>query len=337
MTLTYRRLLIILSLLSLLLVASSLVSLSTGSIRIAPAQILEILTHPATGSHRSGMEELRTILLEIRLPRILLAITVGMALSVAGASFQALLRNPLADPHVLGVSSGAALGAILSIYFRSHATVSTPVASFLGALITIAAVYYLGGQGKGHSSHSLLLAGIITSSFLSALIIFLQTSLSGQQLQQVTFWLLGDFSTVGVPYLGAIFFLVVICTFLILLASGDLNVLLSGEIEAQHLGVNVRRVKRGVYLLAALLTGLAVSISGSIGYVGLLVPHIVRMAFGSDYRLLIPATALAGAAFAVTADIVARTVVAPAELPIGAVTALTGAPVFIYLLRKGRE
>jgi iron complex transport system permease protein len=114
-------------------------------------------------------------------------------------------------------------------------------------------------------------------------------------------------------------------------------VLLSGEIEAQHLGVNVRRVKRGVYLLAALLTGLAVSISGSIGYVGLLVPHIVRMAFGSDYRLLIPATALAGAAFAVTADIVARTVVAPAELPIGAVTALTGAPVFIYLLRKGRE
>lgn len=331
-----RRLFFILMGLGVVLAACVGLSLSVGSIPIPFRTILGTLLPSFRPASDASPDQLRAILLEIRIPRILLAATVGMALSVAGASFQALLRNPLADPHVLGVSSGAALGALLSIYLGGQQTVSTPLASFLGAVVTIVAVYFLGGHGARTSPHSLLLAGIITSSFLSSIIIFLQTWLSGRQLQQITFWLLGDFSAVGVPHLVWISMAVLICVLLIMLESGNLNVLLSGEVEAQHLGVNVKRVKQVVYLGAALLTGLAVSISGSIGFVGLLVPHIVRMAFGTDYRLLIPASALTGAAFALLADTVARTALAPAELPVGAVTALTGAPVFIYLLRKGR-
>lgn len=337
MTLSYQRVLSISLGLSLLLVLVSFLALSIGSAKIPITEIVYAIGTRLLGIENPLSRESQSIVFDIRIPRIFLAMTVGMALSVAGASFQALLRNPLADPHVLGVSSGAALGAMISIVLRIQYTVGTPLASFIGALITIMVVYFLGTHGHQSSTHTLLLAGIITSSFLSAIIIFLQTYLSGRQLQQITFWLLGDFSSIDVPHLRLIFMAVLVCIILILFRSGDLNVLISGELEAEHLGVNVKWLKRSVYLLAALLTGLAVSVSGSIGYIGLLVPHIVRMTFGTDYRLLVPASALAGASFAVLADTLARTLLAPAELPVGAITALTGAPMFIYLLRKGRS
>jgi iron complex transport system permease protein len=337
MTLSYQRVLSISLGLSLLLVLVSFLALSIGSVKIPITEIVYAIGTRLLGIENPLSRESQSIVLDIRIPRIFLAMTVGMALSVAGASFQALLRNPLADPHVLGVSSGAALGAMISIVLGIQYTVGTPLASFIGALITIMVVYFLGTHGHQSSTHTLLLAGIITSSFLSAIIIFLQTYLSGRQLQQITFWLLGDFSSIDVPHLRLIFVAVLVCIILILFRSGDLNVLISGELEAEHLGVNVKWLKRSVYLLAALLTGLAVSVSGSIGYIGLLVPHIVRMTFGTDYRLLVPASALAGASFAVLADTLARTLLAPAELPVGAITALTGAPMFIYLLRKGRS
>ncbi len=314
----------------------SLLALSVGSVRIDSKDIFQSIGARLVHAQSPLSPEHQSIVFDIRIPRIFLAITVGMALSVAGASFQALLRNPLADPHVLGVSSGAALGAIISIVLGAQYTIGTPLASFLGALVTMIIVYFMGTHARSSSTHTLLLAGIITSSFLSAIIIFLQTYLSGRQLQQITFWLLGDFSSIDLPNLGLIFASVAASIALISMHGGALNVLLSGELEAQHLGVNVKWVKRSVYILAALLTGLAVSVSGSIGYVGLLIPHIIRMLFGADYRLLIPASALAGASFAVVADMIARTVLAPAELPVGAITALTGAPMFIYLLRKGR-
>jgi len=337
MILSYRRVLSISLGLSLILALVSLLALSIGSAKIPAREILHTIGTRLFNAENPLSREYESILFDIRLPRVFLAMSVGMALSVAGASFQALLRNPLADPHVLGVSSGAALGAMLSIVLGIQYTVGTPLASFIGALVTITFVYFLGTHGHHSSTHTLLLAGIITSSFLSAIIIFLQTYLSGRQLQQITFWLLGDFSSIDVPHLRLIFAAILGCIVLILFRSGDLNVLISGELEAEHLGVNVKWLKRSVYLLAALLTGLAVSVSGSIGYIGLLVPHIVRMMFGTDYRLLIPASALAGASFAVLADTLARTLLAPAELPVGAITALTGAPMFIYLLRKGRS
>jgi iron complex transport system permease protein len=279
--------------------------------------------------------EYSLIVFDIRLPRILLGILVGAALSVAGAGFQALLRNPLADPYVLGVSSGAALGAIISLIVSSRATLAMPLAAFAGALATIAGVYLLGRRGGQLDTPTLLLAGIICASFLSAVIMFLMTTLSGGETRGIAFWLMGDLTSTSTPInKWWMFGLLGIAIGAIYSTAADLNLLLSGEQEAMHLGVDVRRVKLIVYVSASLLTGLAVSVSGAIGYVGLIVPHVMRMIFGSDHRLLIPTTAIGGAIAIVIADTMARTIVFPTELPVGAMTAMAGAPVFIYLLRR---
>jgi iron complex transport system permease protein len=275
------------------------------------------------------------IVFELRLPRILLGILVGAALSVAGASFQALLRNPLADPFVLGVSSGAAVGAIVALIAAPRAALVTPLGAFLGAMATIAAVYFLGRREGQLDSATLLLGGVICASFLSAIIWFLMTTLAGRDLRGMPFWMMGDLSTplpTGLRWIFTAGLLVGIGA--IYTTAADLNLLLTGEREAIHLGVDVTRVKLVVYVSASLLTALAVSASGAIGYVGLLVPHAIRWLFGSDYRLLIPASALGGAIAIVLADTLARTVVAPTELPVGAMTAIAGAPLFIYLLRR---
>jgi iron complex transport system permease protein len=282
------------------------------------------------------------IVIDIRLPRILLAIFVGASLSVAGTSFQALLRNPLADPYVLGVSSGAALGAVLALVIEPHialpaavAALLTPVGAFLGAAATIASVYVLGRREGRLDTNTLLLAGIITASFLSAIIIFLMTTLVSRDLHGMQFWLMGDLSIAlqrNLRWILGVTF--AIAAVAIYTTAGDLNLLLSGEKEAMHLGVDVPRVRLVVYIAASILTGLAVSVSGAIGYIGLLVPHVMRWIFGSDHRVLIPTTAFGGAIALVIADTLARTVVAPAEIPVGAMTALAGAPLFIYLLRK---
>ncbi len=283
------------------------------------------------------------IVLDIRLPRILLSIVVGASLAVAGTAFQALLRNPLADPYVLGASSGASLGAILTLIAEPYlalpltlAALVTPVGAFLGAAVTIAAVYFLGRREGQIDSSTLLLAGIVSASFLSAIIMFLISTLSSRgDLRGMLFWLMGDLSVSLQPslrwVLGIGFF---VATGIIYTTATDLNLMLNGEKEAMHLGVDVRRVRLVVYIAASLLTGLAVSVSGSIGYVGLLVPHLMRIVFGSDHRILIPTSALGGAIAVVIADTLARTVVAPSELPVGAMTALAGAPLFIYLLRR---
>jgi len=282
------------------------------------------------------------IVIDIRLPRILLAIFVGASLSVAGTSFQALLRNPLADPYVLGVSSGAALGAVLALIIEPHialpaavAALLTPVGAFLGAAATIASVYVLGRREGRLDTNTLLLAGIITASFLSAIIIFLMTTLVSRDLHGMQFWLMGDLSIAlqrNLRWILGVTF--AIAAVAIYTTAGDLNLLLSGEKEAMHLGVDVPRVRLVVYIAASILTGLAVSVSGAIGYIGLLVPHVMRWIFGSDHRVLIPTAAFGGAIALVIADTLARTVVAPAEIPVGAMTALAGAPLFIYLLRK---
>ena len=334
--LTIRRLLWTCGGLAVLLLASVVTALKLGAVPISVTDLLVDLSRIAIGRANELPVEYRLIVFDLRLPRILLGILVGAALSVSGASFQALLRNPLADPYVLGVSSGAALGAILALIIAPGFALVTPLGAFLGAGATIMGVYFLGRREGQLDSTTLLLGGIISASFFSAIILFLMTTLTGRDLRGMVFWLMGDLSTpvsAGVQWIFTVGLVAGIGA--IYSTSADLNLLLTGEREATHLGVDVTRVKLVVYVSASLLTALAVSASGAIGYVGLLVPHAVRLIFGSDYRLLIPASALCGAIAIVLADTLARTIVPPTELPVGAMTAMAGAPVFIYLLRRG--
>jgi len=320
------------------LFVAGVISLRLGAYPISVRDIVTTLFQGVIGRWDDMPGGLKSIVWEIRLPRIMLGILVGASLSTAGAGFQALLRNPLADPYVLGVSSGAALGAIISLIAAPHAPGAIQLAAFAGAAATIAAVYFLGRRGGQLDSATLLLAGIVAASFLSAIIMFLMTTLSGRDLRGMAFWLMGDLGTISpanpVRWFEALFAVFVIAAGAIYATSSDLNLILTGEQEARHLGVNVNRVKLVVYVAASVLTGLAVSVSGAIGYVGLLVPHLMRMMFGTDYRLLVPTSALGGAILVVLADTLARTIVSPTELPVGAMTAIAGAPVFIYLMRR---
>jgi iron complex transport system permease protein len=316
------------------LFVESVISLRMGAYPIGVRDIVMTLFHGLIGRWDQIPSEFRLVVFGLRLPRIALGILVGAALSTAGAGFQALLRNPLADPYVLGVSSGAALGAILSLILTPHVPGAIQGAAFVGAAITIAIVYFLGRRGRQLDSATLLLAGIVAASFLSAVIMFLMTTLSGRDLRGMAFWLMGDLQTAPAVDLRWLYFLLIVAVGCIFTTSSDLNLILTGEQEARHLGVNVNRVKLVVYIAASVLTGLAVSVSGAIGYVGLLVPHAMRMLFGTDYRMLIPTSAIGGAIAIVLADTLARTIVAPTELPVGAMTALAGAPVFIYLMRR---
>ncbi len=334
--LTLKRLLWTCGVLAVVLLACMVLALNLGAVPISVTDLVLNLGRVAIGQSDQLPTEYRLIVFDLRLPRILLGILVGAALSVSGASFQAMLRNPLADPFILGVSSGAAVGSILATLIAPRFTLITPLGAFLGAITTIAAVYFLGRREGELDSTTLLLGGVISASFLSAIVMFLMTALTGRDLRGTVFWLMGDLSTPIQPGLQWIFSFGLLAGIgAIYTTAADLNLLLTGEREAIHLGVDVTRVKLVVYVSASLLTGLAVSASGTIGYVGLLVPHAVRLLFGPDYRLLIPASALCGAIAIVLADTLARTVAAPTELPVGAMTAMAGAPLFIYLLRRG--
>jgi iron complex transport system permease protein len=317
------------------------VALKFGAVPVSLYALGRDLLRVVFGQSSQISSDYGLIVVNIRLPRILLGIIVGASLSVAGTSFQALLRNPLADPYVLGVSSGASLGAILALIVVPHLTLSplvttllTPLGAFLGAAATVAAVYFLSRREGQIDSNTLLLGGVITGSFISAIIMFLMSTLTGS-LRGLSFWLMGDLST---PLQKSIYWFLgigfVVAAAVIYTTASDLNLLLAGEKEAMHLGVDVPRVRLLVYIAASFLTGLAVSVSGAVGYVGLIVPHVMRFIFGSDHRTLLPTAAIGGAIALVMADTLARTVVAPTEVSVGAVTALVGAPLFIYLLRR---
>jgi iron complex transport system permease protein len=325
---TRRNFFLLLIVLITTLLVVDLVALSLGGVHLSVGEVFGALIGRHSGSEAS------VIVREIRLPRILLAMLVGSALAVSGTGLQALLRNPLADPYVLGVSSGAALGAIIALWLGGRFAPLAPLMAFGGAVVTMSWVYLLGRRAGRLSSYTLLLAGVVTASFLSAMILFVLTLLSTRDVRGTAFWLMGDLSVVTDTQIRFIAPAIILGMIGLYAFSKDLNVLLLGEGEAAHLGVNVVLVETAVYLLASLLTGLAVSVSGAIGYLGLLVPHVGRIFVGNDHRNLIPATAFGGAIILVLSDTLARTIVSPAELPVGAVTAIAGAPVFIYLLRR---
>ncbi len=279
-------------------------------------------------------DEQRTILFDIRIPRVLLAACVGASLAAAGAGLQSLLRNPLAEPYLLGVSNGAALGTLLAFLFFETFEWSRPVLAFVGAGTATLAVYRIALTRAGMNVERLVLSGVIVTTFLSSIIVLLTSLLDAAKLRTFTFWLLGDLSqsTQNGVYLA--FAVAVIGTVVLWTQARALNLMMIGERDAFDLGVEVGRVRLIVFAAVSALVGSTVAASGSVGYVGLIVPHLVRLASGSDNRTVIPFAAAAGAIFVVSADLVARTAIAPRELPVGAITALIGAPLFIYLLRK---
>jgi len=276
------------------------------------------------------------ILFEIRLPRILLAAAVGSSLAAAGASYQALLRNPLAEPYLLGISNGAAVGTMVALVFFGTLAWSRPTLAFVGALLATLVVYRLGRGRTGATPERLILAGVIVTTFLSSVIVFVTTMMDATRIRSFTFWLLGDLSGTTANLLPIAIAIAAIGTGVLGANARALNLMMIGERDAFDLGVDVGRVRISTFLAASLLVGSAVASGGSVGYVGLVVPHLVRLSLGSDNRLMIPAAALVGAIFVIVADTLARTAIAPRELPVGAITALIGAPLFIYLLKRGR-
>jgi iron complex transport system permease protein len=320
----------------------ALASLNIGSVSIPVRTSLRLLAGHLTGN--STANPLDSVIFSVRLPRVLLGSLVGAALATAGAAFQSLLRNSLADPYVLGVSTGASMGTILYSVLASwlgymanmgSAIYVRPLAAFLGAAFTVGAVYLIAGTDRsGETSQRLLLAGIVLASFLSSINVFLLTSTNQADLRGIFYWLIGDLSRPVDASIYPVTFLVFAGFLLLYRFSHSLNLIGMGEIDAMILGVEVGRVKTAVYIIASLITGAVVSVSGPIAYIGLICPHLARMMFGSDNRILFPTVFIFGAVFTLIADTLARTVLSPAELPVGIVTALCGAPLFIYLLRR---
>jgi iron complex transport system permease protein len=317
--------------LSGLLLIAGVLSLRLGAV---PMSTLEVLD----AARGIGEETTVTIVQRLRLPRTVVAALVGAALAASGATFQALLRNPLAEPYVLGVSGGAAVGAVVAITWGAGlgTPFAVPVAAFAGAVMAILLVVRIAAStGRSMDTRVLLLAGVVVGAFFNACILLALTLSDIESFRSAVFWMMGSFS--GATWRGAgLLALYLVPALLVLVAlARPLNLMAIGEETAGFLGTRVERTKLIAYGTASLLAAMAVAVSGIIGFVGLVVPHVIRMVWGSNHRFLIPGSALLGASFLLLADTVARVAVAPTELPVGAVTAFVGVPFFVWLLRRG--
>ena len=325
----------------LAVVGAVVAALTIGPVSIAPHRVaLELGDALPWVSADSGLSVTHAAIVEqIRLPRVVLGLLVGATLSVSGAAYQGAFRNPLADPYLLGIAAGAGLGATIAITSNlgdgAGAFDSVPLAAFCGAIVAVT-VSYAAGHIGGRSTASLVLAGVAVASFLTACQTYVLQA-NNEAFREVYAWILGRLATSGwtEPALMAPYF--VLTTAVILRYGRALDVLAVGDEEATSLGLNTRRVRVVVVVAASLGTAAAVSVSGLIGFVGIIVPHAVRLAFGASHRVLLPLTVLLGGAFMVLADLAARTIVSPAELPIGVVTAFLGAPFFVLVLRTSRR
>jgi len=328
--LTPGRLAGVLSALSALLAASAVWGLVSGPAGLGGDAVWAALSGESGGAAAD-------IVLRIRLPRVLLAAGVGASLSVAGVLFQALLRNPLADPYILGISGGAALGGIVVLAFGSAvglAQSAVPPAAFAGAVLATVLLFGITGFGGRVSTTGLLLTGVVFNAFASAAIVFIASLAGLVEGAGIFLWLIGNLSggDAGLAvWVGAFLALGLACA--VPLARG-LNLLVLGDEAAAQLGVDVERHKRILLLATSLMVGASVAVSGLVGFVGLIIPHLLRLVLGPDHRLLVPASALGGAAFLVVCDTLARTVLPGRELPVGAITALAGGPLFLFLLRR---
>ncbi len=330
----------VLGLLGIGLLTAIVAGLAFGAVPVAPIALVRALARFASGG--GAVTSADALIAEVRLPRVLLAALVGACLAVAGALYQALFRNPLADPYILGVSSGAGLaatatlvlGTVLGLGLSAAWAVAVPVAAFAGALATIMLVAALAARSGRLDASSLLLAGIAVSYTLAALTSFIMVFFR-QSMSAVVFWMMGGLTSAGWLYVGVVGLMMVLGMIAPFAMSRELNIILLGDERAEQLGVDVDRLKRLMLGSASLLTAAAVAVSGLIGFVGLMTAHIVRLVLGPDHRLLIPASALGGAILLVVADLIARVALAPVELPVGIVTALFGGPFFLWLLVRG--
>lgn len=316
-----------------LLGACILIAASLGAGQVS---LLDVL------SGSESMSEVdRTILWQVRLPRVLLAALLGGALTVAGVVFQALLRNPLADPYVLGVSGGASVGGVIALLLGLGGSgvlggIGVSAMAFAGAMGALLLIQWVATVAGRLAVYTVLLTGAIFNAFSAALIYFLQSVASLEELHAIVFYLMGQIPSLALGNLGLLAVPLLLIVVGLFVLARDFNALSLGEEGAAQIGVDVDRVKRRTLVLGSLLTGIAVSVAGMIGFVGLVVPHMLRILLGPDHRLLLPAAFFGGAAFLVLADLVARVAIAPGELPVGVVTALIGGPFFLYLLRTSR-
>ncbi|WP_202708349.1 FecCD family ABC transporter permease [Sporosalibacterium faouarense] len=280
------------------------------------------------------------IVLNIRIPRVLLGVLVGAALSTVGAAFQGMFKNPMADPYVIGISSGAALGATLAIIgnvsFLILGISETSLGAFIGAITSTFVVYMISRVKNKIPVTVLLLSGIAIGQFFTAIMSFIMV-IHSNDLDKIIYWTLGSFSGKGWDQLISVAVPIIISIVVLNFFARDLNAMLTGEETAQNLGIEVEKVKLIILIIGAFLTAMAVSVSGIIGFVGLIIPHIVRLIVGSDHRILMPASAMVGGIFMIFADTLARTMISPTEIPVGIITAMFGGPFFIYLLRKKRK
>ncbi|MEW5842353.1 MAG: iron ABC transporter permease [Bacteroidota bacterium] len=305
---------------------SAVIGLWAGPIKMSLSEVLSTLFSSDT------TKTYYQIIWEIRLPRVLFALAVGGGLSIAGAVFQAILINPLAEPYILGISSGGTFGAVLSFVIGAS-LIGTQLFSFAGAFLVMILVFVLGKRFGELEPNVLLLTGVMIGAFFSAAILLLMTLLN-DSLRTAVFWLIGNLSIAPKENLVFVLPVTLIVSFILTMNSNKYNLLSLGTDTAKQLGVNTVAIKNTTYILASIMIGTLVSVSGIIGFVGLLIPHVCRLIFGTDNRVVLPASFFIGAAYLVLADTLARTLVAPSELPVGAITALIGAPVFVYLLKQ---
>ncbi len=326
----------------LALIIALILSVAIGPVYISPRAILALLAGNAAGAQLSAdaAAMFSTILFEIRMPHALLILLTGAALAGSGAGYQGLFRNPLADPYLIGVASGAGLGAVIAMSIRWPADLAglsvIPAAAFAGALITVMIVYGLARIGKSLPTTTLILAGVAISSFATSLTSFLMLR-SNEELRRATGWLLGGSPMSGWEPVIALLPYVLLGLGALLAAGHALNVLQFGEEQASQMGLPAERVKFWLILAASLTTASAVAFSGVIGFIGLIVPHLVRLLWGADYRRLIPLSIIGGGTALLVADLLSRIVLAPQILPVGIVTALAGAPFFLWVLRRAKS
>jgi iron complex transport system permease protein len=323
------------------LAAAVLLSIAVGSVFIPPADVLSVLWAGLTGAAYNGPSStFATIVLELRLPRTALMALAGASLAGSGAAYQGLFRNPLADPYLIGVASGAGLGAVaaMSLHwpYTTLGLMGVPLCAFLGAVLTVGVVYLLARVGKSVPTTNLILAGVAVSAFTTALTSFMMINSSGE-VRRALVWLLGGAAISGWgPVLGILPYAVIGLGALLTLGHG-LNVLQFGEEQARQLGLRLNRVRAIAVIASSLATAAAVAFSGIIGFVGLIIPHITRRLWGGDMRRMLPLSMLCGGAFLVIADVLARVIMAPQELPVGIITALCGAPFFLFIMRQSKE